>query len=462
MNSFSNISDLCNRLFLSNSATGILGFGREGRSTYRLLRKYCPTLQLVVADKFASAFENHDVINDPNVQLISGDGYLQILHLSPLIFVSPGIPLFDVQVPQHVVLTSQTDFMFRYFGEKIIAITGTKGKSTTSGLIAHMLNTAGLHVPLAGNIGIPPFDVIEEVLRSDFAVFEVSSHQLQYVSTAPSIALLLNLYPEHLDYYKDVESYYNAKRKMLQFQKQNDYIVLNLDDQAVCSSENVLSNPAKIISYSLRKSVDFGAFYEDGYIYYVAEEKKIQVMAIEQLSLKGMHNVSNCMAALCACVCAGLDVHKVIEGLESFLGLPHRMERIVSKSGRVFINDSIATIPEATLAAIEAFHPVETVVLGGMDRGIFYEDFVLNLSTSHVKNVCFYGDAGKRMQDLMLLQNSNKTMVYHYDFLECVKTAIQLTSTHGLCLMSPAASSYDQFKNFEERGDVFRSLVEGV
>jgi len=282
MNSLENLSELFKQEFAPYRHVGILGFGREGKSTYMLIRKYCPDLKLVIADQNPNAISNQLLNNDAYIEILEGKDYLNIFNKTDYIFISPGIPLFGTVVPPQVKISSQTDFIFRHFGQKIVAITGTKGKSTTSSLIAHMLNVKYNNIPLAGNIGIPPFDVIEQLQSVDYAVFEVSSHQLQYISSAPKVAILLNLFPEHLDYYPDNERYYNAKRNIFKYQKKHDCIILNNDENEVMATFE--HTPADILHYSLRDHGLIGAFVKDNIICHRNEKTK-QVICVDEFQL---------------------------------------------------------------------------------------------------------------------------------------------------------------------------------
>jgi len=456
MSNSKNISELFKSELSGHSTIGILGFGREGRSTYKTIRAHLPNQQLIVADKNANVFLNHEVSEDQNSKLMSGENYMNCFQHCSLLFVTPGISLFHVKIPINVKITSQTDFLFKNFGHKIIAVTGTKGKSTTSSLIAHMLETQFDKVPLAGNIGIPPFDVMERLESSPVAVFEVSSHQLQYISAAPKVSILLNLYPEHLDYYPDVEKYYNAKRNIFKFVKPDDCVILNNDEPEVMKSADGLK--CNILNYSLKPHSHHGAWFDKGSLFF-HKDQVLKIADDKDLTISGIHNISNCLAAICACDCFDISAENMHKGLSTFQGLPHRMEKVETPSGIICYNDSIATIPEATLAAIEALKPVASLILGGMDRGIDYDVLFEKLVQSDVDGIFCYGVVGKRMFDSLKNKHSKKTIQYHADFKQCTISALKNTPKGGICLLSPAASSYDQFKNFEERGEVFRSIA---
>lgn len=460
-----NSSEILSNIFISDLAgferVGILGFGREGKSTFHTLRRYFPNMHISIGDKSNVADERPELKLDANISLYIGDQHLAVLELCDVVFVSPGVPLHEIYVPENVVLTSQTDFIFRNFGHKIIAVTGTKGKSTTSSLIAHILKGSNPEIPLAGNIGIPPFEVIQSLVEQPFGVFEVSSHQLQLVNSSPRVALLLNLFPEHLDYYPDEGAYFSAKRRIFKFQSAKDIVVLNVDEHPVCDYFLQQHSKAIVMRYSLKDHGLFGAFLKEDMLCFRDENEHVyQLVHRDAIQLKGNHNISNCLAAICAARACKEEFNTIQHNLCTFNGLPHRMERIEGLKGTVFYNDSIATIPEATLAALESLRPVTTLILGGMDRGLNYDEFIDSSLQSEVKYFCLYGEAGQRMFQMYQTKAfKGKEIKYFPDFTLCVEQAIRFTKTGETCLLSPAASSYDQFRNFEERGDVFRSLV---
>ncbi len=451
-----NLSEIFKSELSGYQKVGIIGYGREGKSSFALIRKYCPDVDIIVSDKNQDVLDAEDLKQDSFVEVIGGKQYLQILERCDVVYVSPGISLLGMTVPTHIRITSQTDFLFRHFSEKIVAVTGTKGKSTTASLIAHILRKKHSNVPLAGNIGIPPFDILEQLIAVKYAVFEVSSHQLQYVTSSPGVAVLLNLFPEHLDYYPDTESYYKAKQNIFKHSNHGDCVIVNKDDPEIQKIH--LSRHAVVLRYSVRETEYVSAWIDHDDLYTNVNGLS-KIVKSHEIMLPGKHNISNCLAAICACSFLGLTSEEMHEGIKTFRGLPHRMECIDSGSDRKFYNDSIATIPEATLAAVEALKPVATLILGGMDRGLSYDEFLNKLQLTDIRNVCFYGEAGLRMFEEVGKLHTLKNNVYFRNFEECVLHAISLTRENETCLLSPAASSYDQFKNFEERGEVFRKII---
>ncbi len=431
-----------NRLFnlLARKRILIAGYGREGRSSASLLSKMFPGRPFDVANN-----------NDEILSLLKSNDY-------DLIIKSPGIPDFVFEGHCDMTkITSQTDLFLRVFGDITIGVTGTKGKSTTTSLIYDVLSKSlhGKDVILAGNIGIPFFDILGKMDESCIVVAELSCHQLQNIHRAPHVAVLLNLFQEHLDHYHDYADYCNAKMQ----------IAVNQDNNGVffyCGDNNdlrtkVVESDGRIVShihpYSLQEAKDFKPF--EGV----------------SLPLVGDHNLSNIYVAWLVSESIGISVNDFLESVASFKGLEHRLEFVSVVDGVVYYNDSISTIPQATIAAIEALKDVDTLILGGYSRGIDYNPLAQYLLRSdkgcQVRNLVLFGTAGKQivdcMSDIDAEAAGKKRMMMHfepdYSMGDAVVFASQYTAKGKICLLSPAASSYDHYKNFEERGRDFKDKV---
>ena len=409
------ISDI--RDFLRNKSILILGFGREGKSTYEFIKKYVNYSALAIADK-----------NKPNCDEVVyfGDEYLDNIDEYDVVIKSPGIPFFDID--KNVTVTSQTELMLMANRKNMIGITGTKGKSTTSSLIYCMLKNSGKDVKLVGNIGVPVFDCLDEITDDTLLVCEMSSHQLENVKYSPHIAVLLNIYEEHLDHYSSYEDYQMAKVNIFKHQKADDVVVYSNENEIVCNYINKYANGKK---------------YSFPYDYEV------------KTSLIGEHNKKNIMAARLAVYSYGVDEEVIKESVKEFKGLPHRLEFVGEFNGIKYYNDSISTIPEATILAINSLENVDTVIIGGLDRGIHYEKFIEFLENSDVKNIILMYDTGLRIYNLL----KRNGVFYEKDLENAVARAKKVTSKGHVCLLSPAAASYGFFKNFEERGKAFCELV---
>lgn len=418
----------------------LLGFGREGQSTYRVFRKVLPEQLLTIADA-SEAIREHELLRDDgHLAFNLGSGYLENLDKYDVIVKSPGVALKDIPYSfTRTVITSQTDLFLRRYASQVIGVTGTKGKSTTASLVFHILDNAGRDAVLLGNIGTPAFHFLERIGEGTRIVFELSSHQLEHIVCSPHVAVLLNLYQEHLDAYRSFEDYQLAKMNIAEFQQKGDFFIYNADDPLVAGhiGHHPWTQELLPVTLSAPGSYHFHNRY-----------------------LKGDHNLRNTLAAVAACRTAGLDDTEIAEGIDSFKGLAHRMEFVGRFHGIDFYNDSIATIPEACIAAVRAIPGVDTLLLGGFDRGVDYGSLADFLLASGVRNFIVTGMAGARIAEAMEKRGlSGKRLMRIHRFDEFLPHAIKYTAPGSVCLLSPAAASYDEFRSFEERGMRFAELA---
>jgi len=444
----------------------ILGFGKEGISSYRFLIKYIPAQQISIADKNDGLLEtlNRDI--DKRCKLNLGSSYLDNLDDHDLVIKSPGISkkILKDKIDENKI-TSQTDLFLKLFSDRIIGVTGTKGKSTTASLIKHILSSHFENVVFVGNIGIPPFDLVENIDEKTWIVFELSSHQLQDVSCSPHIAILLNLFEEHLDHYADLNEYHLAKINIAKYQKAYDWLIVNDDDPILKELINKYVPVSQLLSYSILNNISKGACVEKNrHIKFRQEGRESTFDISNRNSLAGDHNLKNIMAAICAGKILKIPDETISSAINSFTGLRHRMEYLGQFKGIHFYNDSIATIPEATISAIKTLKKVNTLILGGKDRGIDYGDLIAFLPDSGVNNLIFTGEAGSRMMNEFKSTGKLKSQKLFFirNFNELPEIIRNNTLPDHVCLLSPAASSYDMFSNFEERGDVYTKIAENL
>jgi UDP-N-acetylmuramoyl-L-alanine---L-glutamate ligase len=419
----------------------LLGFGREGQSSYRLIRSVLPGQQITIADANGKIREHELLKGDSDIAFSLGKDYLQGLDRFDLIVKSPGISLKDIKPPADPVrITSQTDLFLRRYAQQVIGVTGTKGKSTTSSLIYHILNSAGKDALLLGNIGTPAFHFTDRIAPETRIVYELSSHQLQYIVRSPHIAILLNLYQEHLDAYRSFEEYQLSKMNITKYQQEGDFFIYNADDPLVVRHAESFRREQSMIPYSLTGEVG-GFDFHNRY-------------------LKGDHNRRNMLAAVDACILCGLEDFDISEGIDSFKGLAHRMEYTGRFHGIDFFNDSIATIPEACMAAVMSIPLVDTVILGGFDRGVDYSILAEFMLESDVQTLILTGMAGGRIgEEMEQMGTRGKRVIRIHRFDDFLAPALKYTRPGHVCLLSPAAASYDEFRSFEERGMRFTELV---
>lgn len=409
----------------------IAGFGREGQSTLRFLQKFLPNAEIGIADKNESAFK---CIDKQSYTIYCGDDYLKNASDYDIVIKTPGISVKDIDIDKDLI-SSQTDLFIEAFHSQVIGVTGTKGKSTTSSLIYHLLKESGKDVILAGNIGIPVFDCVQNINRGTIIVYELSAHQLQFINKSPHVGILLNVFEEHLDHFGTFEKYKEAKINVLRYMGENDVAIVN---NRLCFESLILD----------KKYVDFENYnFEDYNIKW------------DSIPILGEHNKLNVKAALCACYAFGLTIDELIPHLYTFKPLEHRQEYVGTFNGVKFYNDSISTIPQATIAALNTIKNVNFLLLGGFDRGIDYEPLAEFLKYNVLSYILITGDAGRSIKKQ--LQNVGyEGEVLEYEDMQSAFILINKYSKEGdVCLLSPAAASYDRYKNFEERGKVFKEFA---
>ena len=439
--------------YFQNKKILILGFGREGKSTYKLIRKYLKEQKLYIADANTNLENSYDFLKeDKNLEFKCGEHYLENLEEYDLILKSPGVSLAKIDISKfEKKIKSQLELLLEFFNIFTIGITGTKGKSTTSSLIYRVLQDQNVNSLLLGNIGVPVFDYIDTIEENTTLVLEMSSHQLEYMNLSPNIAILLNVYEEHLDHYKSFENYVDAKCNIFKNQKNEDYFLYNCDNEVL---KNVVNNPiVKTYKVSLKQRDGAQVYLKNDVVY--LNEKALYNSKEEKRNLMGEYNLNNIMFVLTVSEIMGLDLSKTINTINNFKTLEHRLELVGNKDGVLYYDNSIATIPMATIEAVKALKNVDTLIIGGMDRGIDYSEFIDYLNKSGIKNIICMPKTGHD-----IAQKLSDDRKYVVDTLEeAVDTAKKVTAKGKICLLSPAAASYGFFKNFEEKGNLYKKLV---
>ncbi len=402
----------------------IAGYGREGKSAERLIQRLVPDAQYTIATQVE------------NGKWKTESGEWRTDWPFDMVIKSPGIPNFQFSI-FNFQLTSLTDLFLQVYGDMTIGVTGTKGKSTTASLIHHLLPGS----ILAGNIGIPLFDILDDLREDSLVVAELSCHQLENIHRGPHIAVLLNLFQEHLDHYENYMGYKMAKMQIALKQQTGDHFFYCTDNEEL---------RLLVKSYELRVKSELHPYSINNI---TSEEQEL----LGACPLEGEHNRSN---ALVACRVAQLITHHssfiIKETLASFRGLRHRMEKIGTVAGITWYDDSISTIPAAAIAAVKALGRVDTLILGGFDRGIDYTPLVDFLNEYPIKNLVFVGQAGRRIHSSLITHHSS---LIEDDYTKIVPWCAEHTPQGGVVLLSPAAASYDAFRNFEHRGDFFREQI---
>ena len=402
---------------LENKKVLILGIGREGLDTLDYLKKVFPKKIFAIADqkedldaKTKKAIDGMDVF--------LGKDYLKNIKDFDVIIKSPGIPFFKYKDK----LTSQTELFFDNCPSKIIGITGTKGKSTVASLIHSIVSESYL----VGNIETPSLSFLSKAKKDDIFVYELSSHQLMNLKKSPHIAVFLNIYPEHLDYYKDFEEYFSAKKNIYKYQNESDYLIFNPEIEP------------KTKAHKIKIDInEFASFLKDN-----------------QQFLEITH-IDNLIAVLNVAKLLNIPEKEIIKSLNKYKRLPHRLEFVGEFKGIRFYDDSIATIPEAAVYALDSLgDDVETIILGGLDRGIKYDKLVKRIKKSNIKNIIAFPDSGEK------IVRNIRSRIYKVDnMIDAVDLAYEHTSKGKICLMSPASPSFNLFKDYKERGDLFKKYI---
>jgi len=443
--------------YISGKKVVVLGFGKEGRSTYNLLRKYFPETDIAIADK-NTELDISDVVDAGIAKFITGDNYLDQIADYDIIFKSPGVSIDVVGIEKEVKqILTQTSLFLENYSSQIIGVTGTKGKSTTASLIHHIFKTARRKSVLIGNIGVPPFEAIDEIDDDSSIVFELSAHQLEQARHSPKISILLNVFNEHLDYFKSFGSYGESKLKIARFQNPEDHFIFSKVDLQKFEEKIELFKGSKF-RFSSTSSSEVEAYYNEGKILSVLTGGTS--IGVRERMLIGEHNLKNILAATAACLLSRILPQDIEKGIITFQPLEHRLEFVGAFCGIDFINDSISTIPESTIEALNTIKNVDTLILGGFDRGIDYTLLTDYLSEHPIKNIFYTGPAGLRMNDMLRAGVGAKCQTSYFEnYNELANLILKLTTRGKVCLLSPAASSYDQFNNFEERGSTFKKIA---
>lgn len=367
----------------------------------------------------------------------SGADYLDHINDYDVVFKSPGIVLPKNCQEYSCTITSQTEVFLHAFNRQVIGITGTKGKSTVSSLLYHVLSTNNISCLLAGNIGTPVFDIVKDIKPETIVILELSCHQLEICEYSPALSVLLNIYEDHLDHYGTFENYAKAKK--------NIYLHQNALDVLYCDAS---VKPVKDESVSRTIVISKEILPFDS------------LESFDSVKLRGKHNLGNCAFVYSIAKSFEITDEEFIVSLQTFIPLHHRLELIGNKNGIDYYDDSISTTVESAINAIESIPNTSTILLGGMDRGIDYTLLVDYLLESKLSNVICMYESGKRIFEALKYSGvSRPTLIYCRDLLEATKTAQEVTPLGTACILSPASASYGDFKNFEERGNVFRSII---
>ena len=392
----------------------ILGYGKEGQATERFLRKFVPLTELGIADKKDSA------------------NYLDEQEKYDLIIRSPGIPKKLITRPY----TTASNIFLANIDNVVIGVTGTKGKSTTVSLIYSILKEAGKKAFLIGNIGKPMLDeMLKPIGKEDIFVCEFSSYQLDDIKYSPHISVVLDLFPEHMNYHGDVQNYYNAKKNIIAQVAADDYFIYN------------------------PKFTDLKSWADNSHCKNIPFEQNILIRD-EDIPLIGNHNKENIKATITVAHLLDIDNNTIVKAIKEFKPLPHRLELIGKFKEIIFYDDAISTTPQSTILAIESLKNVGTIFLGGTDRGYNFNKMVEVIIEYKIPNIVLFPESGDVISKIIKSKKAEYLHIFNTKSMEeAVKFAYEHTPKNKICLLSNASPSYSLWKNFEEKGDLFRSFV---
>jgi UDP-N-acetylmuramoylalanine--D-glutamate ligase len=345
----------------------------------------------------------------------------------------------------------------QFFPGRMIAITGSNGKTTTTALTGEIVSAGGFHTLVGGNIGTPAISLVDQATPETIAVLEVSSFQLETIqSYKPHIAVVLNVTPDHLDRHRTFAAYTSAKARIFENQSADDFAVLNADDPTCVSLAEAVKS--KLFWFSRKKEVEQGAFVRDGHIFFLNRDDEKEIMPVAEISLKGGHNVENVLAAASVGMLMGCEPDQIRKTIREFKAVEHRLEYVATIRGVEFYNDSKATNVDATIKAIESFPANIHLILGGKDKGSDYS-VLNNLLRQRVKAVYTIGAAADKIES----QIETKTEIIQAGTLDAaVKRAAKAAQPGDIVLLAPACASFDQFQNYEHRGETFKELVKAL
>lgn len=444
---------------ICGEAVTVLGIGVSNTPLIEYLVKYGAKVSACDKREEDALGEVAAHLKELGVTLHLGKDYLKHID-GNLVFKTPGmrydLPELNQARDRGAEITSEMEVLFELCPSTIIAVTGSDGKTTTTTLIHEMLSREGYHTYLGGNIGTPLLTKVDEMKPEDMVVLELSSFQLHTMKKSPHVAVITNLAPNHLDWHTDMEEYLDAKKNIFRYQTATDRLILNYDNEMTraCADES----QGETVFFSRQSAVD-GIYVKDGVIYYGEEP----VLPVRDIFLPGVHNIENYMAAIGA-VWGLVKKETIVEVAKTFRGVAHRIEPVRELDGVMYYNDSIASSPSRTTAGLCAFDQKVILIAGGYDKKIPFDDFGFVVK-DHVKALILMGNTADKIEKAVLAAFGSEAPmpIFRVDSMEEAVSAAKGAAHEGdVIMLSPACASFDKYKNFEERGNHFKRIVEGL
>lgn len=444
----------------------ILGAARQGLALARWLDHHGSSVTLSDsrhADELASAQAS---LTDTKVTWALGGHPLELLDETDVLCLSGGVPLtlpiVQEAVKRGIPLSNDSQIFMEVVPCKTIGITGSAGKTTTTTLVGEMAKLMyDKRAFVGGNIGDPLINYVDEMQADDIAIMELSSFQLDQMTISPNIAAILNITPNHLDRHGTMEAYTNAKARILEFQSADDTAILGRDDAGAWNLRNRVQG--KLFEFSLRDLEEGlnGTYLHDGLLSLRDGFAYVPLMLREKVGLRGDHNIANVLAAFAIGHAAGFKLDAMLEAVEEFRGVPHRLELVRELNGVRWYNDSIATAPERSMAAVHAFDEPIVLMLGGRDKNLPWGELA-RLICDRVDHLVVFGEAGEMIQKTVTGIGGERSVDVRRakGLKDAVTLAAEVVSAGDVVLLSPGGTSYDEFKDFAERGEAFRKWVQ--
>ncbi len=437
----------------------VAGMSKSGECAARFLLERGADVYIyddVVSEKIKAVM---DEFSSLGARVVTAESYMDATLVCDILVLSPGIPI-DNPLPvafrkQGKTIIGEEELGAMFLRATAIAVTGTNGKTTTVSMLNSILENDGHKSVACGNIGNPLLGEVENLGFNDYAVIEVSSFQLETLSSLrPHIAVITNVTEDHLNRHYNMENYVFLKSKILRNLRESEYAVLNYDDEVVRGFAK--STKAKVVYFSMRERTE-GAYFENGSVYFNGEK----YFDVSDMTLTGVHNVYNALACVAAAHILGIDKNKVAEAICSFKGIKHRIEVVSKSNGVTYIDDSKGTNVDATVKAMNAMTEPTVILLGGKDKGYDYMPLFSSMKESKVVHAVLYGENRFKLLNAAIKAGFSDFSLCA-EFRPAVRLAQFIAKPGQNVLLSPASSSFDSFTNYEERGDAFKKLVEGV
>jgi UDP-N-acetylmuramoylalanine--D-glutamate ligase len=443
---------------LKNKRVLVVGLGRSGAAAALFLQDHGARVTVSDTKSETQLQKEISALLDRGISLETGRHSERTFRDQDLIIVSPGVPADQPQL-QHaramgIPVIGEVELAYRFLQGKVIAITGSNGKTTTTTLIGEILSKSGRKTLVGGNIGTPVISLVGQSSPEHLLVLEISSFQLETIEQfRPWIASILNITPDHLDRHRTFQAYVDAKARIFENQQAGDFAVLNADDPTCVELKN--KSKGAVYWFSRKEQVESGACVRGEEIIFRSSGRDTSVLPIKEIQLKGAHNLENVLAAVCVAMLAGCEPQQVRSAVAQFGGVEHRLEPVATVNGVAYFNDSKATNVDATIKALESFAGNIHIILGGKDKGSDYT-VLAPLLRERAKGAYLIGAAAEKIAS----QIQGSTRIIQSGTLDrAVRQASEAAVYGDIVLLAPACASFDQFENYEQRGRVFKDLV---